>query len=71
MKNQFVRIKPRRGSEKWINVNNIVAISEDVGEGLIKIVTNAMREGVPVSYVVESSVADFLSAIGVEEIDLS
>ena len=68
---QFIKIKPSRGSEKRINVNNIVAISEGVGDGLIKIVTNATREGVPVSYVVESSVEDFLSAIGAAEIGLS
>lgn len=71
MKSQFIRITPYCGSQKWLNVINIVAITEDVGAGKIKIITNATRDGTPVFYIVESSVEDFLSAIGVKGIVLS
>ena len=68
MDNQFIKIEPTLGSVKWLNVRNIVAI-EKVGNS-IKLITNANRDNHPVSYTVEASVEEFLSAIGADEIEM-
>lgn len=68
MKNQFIKIQPTSGSEKWLNVDNIVSI-EECNSG-IRIITNATRDNHPVHYTVKSSVCEFLSAISCEEMAL-
>lgn len=71
MKNQFVKIKLfPSGAVRWLNVDNIVAIEEFESNETIKLITNAKRDDRPVSYTVESSVEEFLSAIDGKEIVL-
>ncbi len=68
MKNQFIKVITKYGKIVWINVDNIVSVTEAVNDQDSFVVLTNATDGEGRTYVVEGSPEVFLDTLDIEQV---